>query len=723
MVNTSLFTLFGRYRGDISLAGMLEDIQRGTYRSLISQIREAWASGEPKQATILKRKLPAFTPQATYSGKRLAPNITHYNRLVVLDIDHVGQQELKRIAPLAQEAPYTVAYFRSPSGNGAKIIAYAATDEVPTHENHRRVYEAVSQWYAERLDVELDTSGSDTGRLCFVSDDPELYLSPAYRPWLEGTGELPEGLPLLRLTDKETEEAALHKSKKKKTRTLLEKARRSAERKGPYAEGNRNNFVFLMAARANRLGVKREEMENYASEAFADLPAEERLATIESAYSHVEEHATEKSAAINRGNGRVPLDVTAVENYIAERFLTRKNEVRGYVEVATKKKRNYTPPVFKAVSDYWVNSLWRNLLKEGYSCTQSDIRAILLSDFSPTYHPFRDYFEGLAPWDGETDWIGQLADTVETTRPDFWRHCLKRWLIAQVAGALGIGVENHTILLLAGGQGLGKTSWLRSLVPPELRDYLFVGNIDPYSKDFQQMMADCLLIVIDEMSGQSYAELNRLKALTSNGVIYQRRPYGHYAETQIRHASFAATVNDLHSLPDDNESRRFLCFEATRIDYQSPVRHAGIYAQALALFRQGTKYWFSGDDIRKINENNETFRQRSPEEELFFTYFRKPERFDTPMYLTATDIMTKLSIFARITPTRSNILTLSKVLKKNGFKLVIKRGKRLFEVSEITAEQVKANFLSTPDEKTEEQKDKTDNPNNQDNTSQSELPF
>ena len=92
-------------------------------------------------------------------------------------------------------------------------------------------------------------------------------------------------------------------------------------------------------------------------------------------------------------------------------------------------------------------------------------------------------------------------------------------------------------------------------------------------------------------------------------------------------------------------------------------------------------------------QDAQTFRQRSPEEELFFTYFRKPERFDTPQYLTASDIMTKLSVFTRITPTRSNIVTLSKVLKKHGFKLTKTRGKLLFEVAEITSEQVKANFL------------------------------
>lgn len=185
MINTSLFALFGRYKGDASLAGVLENIQRGTYKQFIDEMREALASGDKELAAKLKKKLPAFTPQATYSGKRLDPHITRYNQLVVLDIDHVGERELERITPLATEAPYTVAYFRSPSGDGAKLIAYAATDETATPGNHRRVYEAMSRWYAARLGVELDTSGSDIGRLCFVSDDPALYLSPAYRPWLE----------------------------------------------------------------------------------------------------------------------------------------------------------------------------------------------------------------------------------------------------------------------------------------------------------------------------------------------------------------------------------------------------------------------------------------------------------------------------------------------------------------------------------------------------------
>ena len=76
MINTSLFALFGRYKGDASLAGVLENIQRGTYKQNVGEIREALAAGEKERAAKQKKKLPAFTPQATYSGKLLDPHIT-----------------------------------------------------------------------------------------------------------------------------------------------------------------------------------------------------------------------------------------------------------------------------------------------------------------------------------------------------------------------------------------------------------------------------------------------------------------------------------------------------------------------------------------------------------------------------------------------------------------------------------------------------------------------
>lgn len=69
-------------------------------------------------------------------------------------------------------------------------------------------------------------------------------------------------------------------------------------------------------------------------------------------------------------------------------------------------------------------------------CRVSDLRSVIHSDFSPEYNPFRSYFENLPAWDGKTDAIGQLAATVDTTCPEYWGKCLKKWLVAVVACAI-----------------------------------------------------------------------------------------------------------------------------------------------------------------------------------------------------------------------------------------------------------------------------------------------
>lgn len=121
MINTSLFALFGRYKGDASLAGVLENIQRGTYKQFIDEMREALASGDKELAAKLKKKLPAFTPQATYSGKRLDPHITRYNQLVVLDIDHVGERSwsVSPRSPRKRPTPWRISAVPAATGRNS----------------------------------------------------------------------------------------------------------------------------------------------------------------------------------------------------------------------------------------------------------------------------------------------------------------------------------------------------------------------------------------------------------------------------------------------------------------------------------------------------------------------------------------------------------------------------------------------------------------------------
>lgn len=41
------------------------------------------------------------------------------------------------------------------------------------------------------------------------------------------------------------------------------------------------------------------------------------------------------------------------------------------------------------------------------------------------------------------------------------------------------------------------------------------------------------------------------------------------------------------------------------------------YKQALHLIDEGFRYWFNNEEIKNINQNNEQYQIKSPEEELF----------------------------------------------------------------------------------------------------------
>ena len=696
MIKVTLFTKFKFNKGDLPLIAALHDIRSEKYASPVNRIRACMDQGDPATADELKKELPAITISATYRKQRLIEYLTTYNPLIILDFDDLEKEDLPRLLGLIREACYTVACWISPRGRGIKIIAYPAVELELIPANHPAVYTLVKGWYERLLGVKADSSGSDAGRLCILSCDPELYLSPRFEPWLKGEGTLPDNLAVMKVAPGENDTGG-DDLPEKKVSQLIVSARKKTSRKYQYVEGSRNNFVHLFASHCNRLGVPREAVETYAAKSFAALPADEWRQAVDSAYSHPEQFATEKTSRQTcRGDGFVCL----IQDFLTKHFALRRNVVRRMVEYRSLKGHK----AYQPVTDYWENSVWCALQKEGVFCRVSDLRSVIYSDFSSEYNPFLSYFNNLPCWDGKSDPIGCLAATVDTTCPDFWTKCLKKWLVAVVACAINERKANHTVLLLSGAQGLGKTTWLRNLVPPVLKNYVYSGNLDPTAKDSSLMMSDCFLIILDELSGQSRVELNQLKALITKDSILERRPYARNAELFLRRASFAATVNDSQILTDRTGSRRFLCFETTRIDYLSEIDHAAIYAQALALYKQGFRYWFADGEIAEINENNEPFQQSYPEMELFYTYFRKPTRFEAPLLLSASEIIAKIAGRTRLSVTMISVNLLGRVLKSAFFESQKRHGKRLYSVIELTSEQVEARqkgFGYDPSEKDE----------------------
>lgn len=122
-----------------------------------------------------------------------------------------------------------------------------------------------------------------------------------------------------------------------------------------------------------------------------------------------------------------------------------------------------------------------------------------MSDFVPSFNPFRDYFDNLPQPASNVDYIKKLASQVKTTDQSYWEKCLRKWLVAAVACSIDDSVVNQTVLIFKGKQGIGKSTYLLNLVPGPLQSYIYSGVLNPSDKDTMSNLAECFLINLDEL--------------------------------------------------------------------------------------------------------------------------------------------------------------------------------------------------------------------------------
>lgn len=249
-----------------------------------------------------------------------------------------------------------------------------------------------------------------------------------------------------------------------------------------------------------------------------------------------------------------------IEGFLSVHYNMRYNIVRGKPEVKAGQQ-------FEQLDDFQFNSIHRHIQNQGGKITAQGLKQLLTSDYVEPFHPFKSYFEGLPEWKKEDeDHLQVLAEIIQTTDQSYWNWSLKKWLVGVVATALEPQKTNHQVLILNGPQGLGKSTFLEYLLPSKLEGYLFSGQIDPTSKDSLAHLAECLLLNIDELDSLTRKKEAALKELITKTEIRYRRPYGYFAQSYTRHASFMGSVNHDGILSDSTGNRRFLVHKVTSIN-------------------------------------------------------------------------------------------------------------------------------------------------------------
>ncbi len=133
---------------------------------------------DPKQA----RKYKASTfDYCTFSGMFQTRNdkaLISHSGLLCIDFDHLQSVDLLRKQLLQDEYFETQMLFVSPSGDGLKWIISIDTKQ-STHSNY---FAAVANYIQQTYGVEVDKSGRDISRACFLPYDPLAYINPLYKP-------------------------------------------------------------------------------------------------------------------------------------------------------------------------------------------------------------------------------------------------------------------------------------------------------------------------------------------------------------------------------------------------------------------------------------------------------------------------------------------------------------------------------------------------------------
>lgn len=376
-------------------------------------------------------------------------------------------------------------------------------------------------------------------------------------------------------------------------------------------------------------------------------------------------------------------DADQLETYLTSKWDFKINEIRSKVEWKLKSEC-----VFKELREIDLNSLYRNCRKDFPKLKRPDLQSILYSDFSVKYNPFEEYFNNLPEWEEEYDFIEMLGNTIQTPNQEHWLKCFKKWFVAMIGCMIVDDIVNHTALVLYGGQGLGKTTWLDNLVPKELKEYKHSGFVNPKNKDTFVALSEKMLINIDELEALRANEIGAFKAMVTLPSINVRRVYGHYTEHMPRRASFAASTNDKGILTDVTGSRRFLMFETLTINYQHDVPLEGAYAQAFALLRDGFKFHFDKEDILELNLANEQFKAVNIEEDWVDELFTIADDIEEADFIGNASLVTQY--IAKANNVKSNISMINrigKILTRKGYTTFKRNSRKVYALNFVKSDE------------------------------------
>ena len=339
-----------------------------------------------------------------------------------------------------------------------------------------------------------------------------------------------------------------------------------------------------------------------------------------------------KTLLVNGEAMNAPMEgMLEAEQFLSENYLFRRNVLNGKIEFTTRNAEGEAQAAFRPLTQAALNSIIlrakREEIAEGKP--KAEIVEYIHSEEVPEFNPVEEFLNGLPKWDGENhvaNLFGRLPG-VSSEQLAF----LSIWLRSAVAHWLQMDTlhGNECVPTLIGGQGCGKTTFLRRILPQHLRQY-YLDHLNLSNKfDKEMALTNNLLVNLDELDAIRPSQQAALKQTLSKSKVNGRPIYGCAQEDKARFASFVATTNNPHPLTDATGSRRYICIQIPQgqyIDNVGEIDYGQLYAQVVYELRElKAPYWFNNEEVARIQELNIDFAEQKDLAEMVAICFRKPK--------------------------------------------------------------------------------------------------
>lgn len=256
------------------------------------------------------------------------------------------------------------------------------------------------------------------------------------------------------------------------------------------------------------------------------------------------------------------------------------------------------------------------------------------------YHPVREYLEECEKGPAVNHSIlaslatrvlgvppaGSHANPMMAHGQSYADAVIERFLIGACARAFEPGTEHPWMPVLVGGQGVGKTSFLQALTPPQADGTYALAPVVQNGltklRDRPHILHSGWIVLLDEFERHcDSVNVECLKNLVSSSVDLSDRKYEH--ERQFpRSFVLAGAANKRTFLRDPTGNRRFKPIQVEGVIQNGPITQVDLewirgnrdqlWAAAMIAYRAGKTHTFGGGEEASIASAINFFTTQSP---------------------------------------------------------------------------------------------------------------